>query len=161
MPTPSSSQYAGRGVRLLARVLDGLIGAVPMWILAAFTLPSFLASIQAAKESGALDAPGYVPPFPGTLFLYGFLWLLIFSIIQFIYLTTRGQTLGKMICKVKIVLFEGGNNGGFVPNVLLRAIVNSLIGMVPFYGIVDIFFIFREDQRCIHDLIAGTVVVKA
>lgn len=161
MPTPTPSQLAGRGVRLLARILDGLIGAVPMWILAAFTIPSFLASIQAAKDSGALDAPGYVPPFPGTLILYGFLWFLIFSIIQLVYLTTRGQTLGKMICKVKIVLFADGKNGGFVPNVLLRAIVNTLIGIVPFYGIVDIFFIFREDRRCIHDLIAGTTVVKA
>lgn len=94
-------------------------------------------------------------------FLALVLWLIVFTVIQLTYLTTRGQTLGKMMCKVKIVMLADGMNGGFVPNVLLRTIVNGLIGMVPFYGIVDIFFIFREDRRCIHDLIAGTVVVKA
>ena len=56
-------------------------------------------------------------------------------------------------------------NPGFVKVILLRIFVNGLIGMVPivgfFYSLVDIVFIFREDQRCLHDLIAGTKVVKA
>ncbi len=46
---------------------------------------------------------------------------------------------------------------------LLRAIVNGMIGMVPYvggiYGLIDSLFIFREDRRCVHDLIAGTKVV--
>ena len=46
-------------------------------------------------------------------------------------------------------------------NVLLRVVVNGLLGFIPLYGVVDILFIFREDRRCIHDLIAGTVVVNA
>ena len=33
------------------------------------------------------------------------------------------------------------------------------ISLVPFYRLVDILFIFREDRRCLHDLIAGTQVV--
>jgi len=46
-------------------------------------------------------------------------------------------------------------------NVLLRSWVNGLIGLVvPFYGLVDILFIFGSERRCLHDLIAGTVVVK-
>ena len=60
---------------------------------------------------------------------------------------------------IKIVTLSG-TNGGFVPNVLMRSFLNSLIGMVPFYSLVDVLFIFRDDQRCIHDMIAGTKVVK-
>ena len=61
---------------------------------------------------------------------------------------------------IKIVKYDTGKNGGFVTNVLLRAIVNGIIGIIPFYGLVDILFIFGEERRCIHDLIAGTRVVE-
>jgi uncharacterized RDD family membrane protein YckC len=70
-----------------------------------------------------------------------------------------------MALGIKIVKFDTGQNGGFVPNVLLRSIVNGLIGSIPFigalYALVDILFIFAEDRRCIHDHLAGTVVIKA
>jgi uncharacterized RDD family membrane protein YckC len=51
-------------------------------------------------------------------------------------------------------------NGGFVPHVALRAWLVTLIGIIPLFGLVDILFIFREDKRCIHDLIAGTRVIQ-
>ncbi|MDD5055060.1 MAG: RDD family protein [Candidatus Peribacteraceae bacterium] len=159
MPSPSSSQSAGRGSRLLARILDSLIGGIPAMVLLISSLAPAMTAVQTAERTG-VPLEGFPPMAAGT-FLALVLWLIVFTVIQLTYLTTRGQTLGKMMCKVKIVMLADGMNGGFVPNVLLRTIVNGLIGMVPFYGIVDIFFIFREDRRCIHDLIAGTVVVKA
>ena len=67
--------------------------------------------------------------------------------------------MGKKALGIRIVKMNTGKNCGFVPNVLLRLIVNGLIGISPFYGLVDILFIFRSDRRCIHDLIAGTQVV--
>jgi uncharacterized RDD family membrane protein YckC len=42
----------------------------------------------------------------------------------------------------------------------MRAWVNFLLGVIPFYWLVDVLFIFRDDQRCIHDLIASTRVVE-
>ena len=40
----------------------------------------------------------------------------------------------------------------------------TLIGIFPAIGgiiqLVDILFIFRDDRKCIHDLIAGTVVIS-
>jgi uncharacterized RDD family membrane protein YckC len=47
-----------------------------------------------------------------------------------------------------------------VTNVLLRGVVNGLLSIIPLYGLVDALFIFREDKRCLHDLIAGTIVVR-
>ena len=43
---------------------------------------------------------------------------------------------------------------------LLRAWVTFFLGIVPLFGIVDVLFIFREDRRCIHDMIAGTRVIQ-
>jgi len=88
-----------------------------------------------------------------------FLGMLAFIAYQVYLLTTAGQTIGKRAMNIKIVKCDTGENGGFITNALLREIVNSIIAIVPFYSLVDILFIFRDDQRCIHDFIAGTQVV--
>ena len=69
--------------------------------------------------------------------------------------------MGKKAWGIRIVRMQTGANGGFVTNVLLRLIVNGLLGLIPLYGLVNILFIFRSDLRCIHDMIAGTQVVEA
>ena len=73
------------------------------------------------------------------------------------------QTIGKKYLKIKIVKNDGEKAGFFV-NVVLREWVMALIGIFPAIGgiiqIVDILFIFRDDRKCIHDLIAGTVVIS-
>ena len=75
-------------------------------------------------------------------------------------LINDGQTLGKKVLRIRIVKMDTGENGGFVPNVLLRTVVNILLIIIPFYVVVDILFIFRGDRRCIHDMMAGTHVVN-
>ena len=91
----------------------------------------------------------------------GLLFLLAIIIVQMVLLTRDGQSLGKKAPDIRIVMYRTGENGGFMPNVLLRMVVNGMLAFIHLYGIVDILFIFREDRRCIHDLIAGTVVVNA
>jgi len=93
----------------------------------------------------------------GAISLLGFLAI---PIVQVVLLVKDGQTIGKRALNIRVVMFETDENGGFVPNVLLRAWLNALIGIIPFYSFVDILFIFRDDHRCIHDLIAGTKVIK-
>ena len=90
-----------------------------------------------------------------------FLGILALAAIQIYFLSVQGQTIGKMVMNIRIVKFDTDENGGFVPNVLLRTILNGILGFIPFYSLVDVLFIFREDRRCIHDLIAGTKVVEA
>jgi uncharacterized RDD family membrane protein YckC len=93
-----------------------------------------------------------------TLFLLG---LFCLAVVQIYFLTTRGQTIGKIVLHVKIVKVDVETNGGFVTNVLLRSILNAILGFIPLYALVDALFIFRQDRRCIHDMIAGTKVVQA
>ena len=54
---------------------------------------------------------------------------------------------------------------GFVRAFLLRGTLPFLLEQISVLGlifwIVDSCFIFRADQRCLHDLVAGTKVVKA
>jgi uncharacterized RDD family membrane protein YckC len=42
----------------------------------------------------------------------------------------------------------------------MRYVVNSLLGNVPFYTLLDVLLIFGDERRCIHDYLAGTKVVE-
>ncbi len=140
---------AERGARLAAYILDVIIFQIPYIIVSSLVAPNFV------------EAAWYGDYRPLIIHVYITIVFIIVSLfIHGYFLTTRGQSLGKMIVKIKIVLLKNGQNGGFVPNVLLRGIVNSLLCIIPFYALVDIFFIFSADTRCLHDHIAGTIVVS-
>ncbi|HVZ74163.1 MAG TPA: RDD family protein [Polyangia bacterium] len=141
---------AERGQRFLAALLDGLC-AMPAGIF--FVLFAF------AAKGGGSD----IPPLAFVWVALGVLYVLGLLGIQLYMLSTRGQTLGKRWMAIKIVKLDG-SAPGFVHAALLRAIVNGLIGAIPYvggiYSLVDVLMIFREDRRCLHDQIAGTRVIK-
>jgi uncharacterized RDD family membrane protein YckC len=145
---------AGRGARLGAQMLDGLV------YLGASALAIIGFVMMASSRKGGDPSPS-----PVALGLIGlgallFLGVLIFQLHK---LSTTGQTLGKKWMNVRVVKLDG-SPVSFSSVVLLRAFVPGLLGAIPYLGsifsLVDIFFIFREDRRCIHDLIAGTRVVE-
>ncbi|MBI4347945.1 MAG: RDD family protein [Elusimicrobia bacterium] len=80
--------------------------------------------------------------------------------VQLYLLATQGQTLGKRFMSIRIVRRDTLENGGFLTNVVLRTFVNFLLCIVPAYPVIDCLLIFRDDRRCVHDHLAGTVVVK-
>lgn len=95
--------------------------------------------------------------------LAGVLGFLVFLGLQLYLLATRSQTIGKYLVKTQIYDLETDAPAGFLKCFVLRALVNSFIGMLPcvggIYSLVDILFIFGEEHRCLHDQIAGTYVV--
>lgn len=162
----AGQQMADRGVRLLAVLVDSGMALVAM--LPAMSLILEMIKLEAAAKQGGeeadLQVAGIMESMNYTGPIIAGVLLLALMIANLYFLTTRGQTLGKMVCKIKIVDLAG-QNPGFVKAVLLRAVVPGIIGAVPLLGsifsLVDPLFIFREDRRCIHDLIAGTKVVTA
>ena len=86
-------------------------------------------------------------------------------IVQMILLGIRGQTVGKMLLRIRIVDANTGQHPGWARIVLLRTVVNWVLSGIPFIGqiywLVDSLFIFRADHRTIHDMIGGTRVDKA
>ena len=131
---------ASRLERFKAAAIDNLIIYVPAVILV---------SVFPKKE----DIPGIAA---ATLGLY----MLVVVLVQGGFLVARGQTIGKKLVNIQIVRSKDGQNGGFVSNVLLRAIVNSIITLIPLYLLIDVLFIFSDTKRCLHDRLAGTIVVK-
>ena len=140
--TADGARLAGRGARFVAVLLDALV-SIPV------TIAYGILAAGLGQNSSAMTAVGGVL----TAVL-----VLALAIVQIYLLSTTGQTLGKRWMSIRIVKMDG-TNPGFVGAFLLRAFLSGLIGVVPAYSLVDILFIFRDDKRCIHDLIAGTRVV--
>ncbi len=81
-------------------------------------------------------------------------------LIQMMLLIRHGQTVGKKVRDIRIIRQLDGMNGGFMTNVMLRSIGNQALRFFPFYGILDVLFIFTSRNRCLHDRLAGTLVVR-
>jgi len=156
----STSNLASRGMRLCAFLIDNFIyGICFIPLLLAIPFTALLEAIQ-THDSSAMAA------LPGMLLGAGITGFAFFTlaVIQICLLSVRGQTIGKMIMRVRIVRYEDGAPAGFVRAVLLRAFVMGLFCAVPYLGgfvaITDYCFIFRDDRRCLHDLLARTKVVS-
>lgn len=142
-------ELAGRGARLGAAVIDGLLVMAVFWALSMVTPWS-----PFAAASGE---------FSGALLLNGVLGIAIFALLQGYLLATRGQTIGKLLLGMRIVR-TGGERAGLARLLGLRYGIGWLINVIPvvgpIYGLVDALFIFRESRKCVHDIIADTIVVN-
>ena len=144
---------ASRGARLGAVLLDGVIAslcAIPLYI-----------DIFRAASSGR-------PPDFSSMFGFGtavsvvaLLALLVYTLLQ---LHRTGQTIAKKLIGIKIVRTDG-SRAGLGRIFALRYMVPGLIGAIPVLGpifsLVDPIFIFNDEKRCIHDMIADTIVIDA
>ena len=95
--------------------------------------------------------------------LYVVLGWAVFLTLNGYLLYTRGQTIGKVVVKTKIVDM-GGKIPSFARLVLLRYLTPMLVGAIPIiggiFGILNPLFIFGKERRCVHDYMAGTRVVN-
>ena len=146
------SELAERGTRLGAVILDSLIFLVPGLFA---IIPAMLSMRGNAAEAMGIGATIAVS--------VGVLGMLVVLVIDLVMLHRSGQTIGKRMLNVKIIRSDG-SRAGLTRIFFLRMLVPGLIGGIPFVGfiftIVDPLFIFQESRRCVHDLIADTVVIK-
>ncbi len=87
----------------------------------------------------------------------------VFIGINYKFLVGSGQTIGKKVFKMKVVDMQGRQTT-LKGHLLKRYAFHLLLPLVPKIGqiaaFVNALFIFRQNRRCVHDLVAGTQVVK-
>lgn len=149
---PSSSgslEMAERSTRFWAAMIDMVLLMVVFGLLLVVLPESFLNMERGYWSFDVIES------------LLGFV---LFMAINGHLLRTQGQTVGKMLLKIRVVRTDGSRASlmtlagvrygvGYLLNVVLA------VGMI--YGLIDSLSIFRDSRRCIHDLIADTMVVKA
>jgi uncharacterized RDD family membrane protein YckC len=158
-PAQEDSTLAERWRRLLGAIADGLLESL-CW------LPTSLALMQSTSElmeDGQLTPDALMENFWSNFHL-SLPYLAALLALQAVLLSLRGQSIGNMLVRTRIVRADDGEPAGFMRAFLLRGFLARAIRQIPLLGaifwIVDSCFIFRDDKRCLHDLMAGTKVVK-
>ena len=85
-----------------------------------------------------------------------------FILIHGYFLKKNGQTIGKKVVGTKIVKLDG-SLPSFWSIVIRRYMLIGIVSLIPVLGskinLIGILLIFGKRKRCLHDYIAGTVVV--
>ena len=150
---------ADRGTRFVASFVDTLL---VMAIVLPIGIATGFYTRAAAQQVGfpehvAMSALGAV----AMLAVNGYL------------LANRGQTVGKMLNKIRIVDAQTGSRLPFVrvfvyrslwliPLVVIAALIPGQVDdiLINLVSLVDALFIFGKQRRCLHDYIAGSKVVR-
>ncbi|MGP3987487.1 RDD family protein [Streptomyces sp. 3N207] len=146
-PLAGMPPLASRGKRLLARIIDALLIAIPIGIIAGVV------------EGGYSTDEGisYWPQLSYTL---------VYLLYEGLMLTNSGQTVGKKLMRVRVAMLQNGAVPAGAPG-WLRAAVYQIPPLVPCVGslfwLVNVLFCTWDKpyQQCLHDKTARTVVVAA
>lgn len=144
-------ELAGRLERLGAVLIDALIGIIP--------------GVAALAYSGGLQPllKGQPLTTQQALLVAGWSWGSFLAINSYL-LFKRGQTIGKYLLDVRIVDLQG-RIAPFWRVILLRYLLISVVAQLGVLGqllsVVDCLLIFQKSRRCLHDILAGTRVIKA
>ncbi len=145
---------ASRIERLFAIIIDSLAISIVV-------IPMLVMSGLEVTADGEFDFSNGVPP---MVFAAAGLSV-AYLVLQFVMLWTKSQTVGKRAMNIRIDEYTSDRRAGPVKTILIRGFVSGILGSLPLIGfvfaVVDILFIFGKEKRCIHDLLAGTVVRKA
>lgn len=142
---------AGRGQRFIAAMVDGVLSLVVM--IPVMMMLGMFNYIEKGQE----------PPFVLTV-VAASIGFAVFVALHYMLLVRNGQTIGKKLLSIRIADLEG-NKPAIGTILFKRYLPISIMGLIPVIGqvlpLIDLLFIFRKDRRCVHDLIAGTQVVRA
>jgi uncharacterized RDD family membrane protein YckC len=153
-PAPESLDASGlvpaeRGTRFGGALIDGLIGVMVM-------LP-----IQYA--GGLFDGFPNMKITPASQVMWGAIGFVIWFLLHG-YFLRNGQTIGKRVLGMQVVNVSDGRPASLVKMVFVRYLPVTVMAQVPVIGgllaMVDALLIFGQERRCLHDLIAGTRVVR-
>jgi uncharacterized RDD family membrane protein YckC len=148
-----ASEAAGRGTRLVAVILDGIIAGALIYVplVIGVALSGRPLMVNAHFNAHAIAGPGAWLSLLGAV---AWVWLTI------LFVARNGQTIGKKLLGIKVVRSDG-SKASLGRIFWLRNVVNSVLAFIPLYGIVDLLLIFGEARQCVHDKIADTIVIKA
>jgi uncharacterized RDD family membrane protein YckC len=148
-----SSAPAGRGMRLLTVILDGLVLSVMVYVPLGMSVSL---SGQHLRANGHFNYGAVV----GSNLWLPLLGLGAWLLLTVMFVSRNGQSIGKKITGIKVVRSDG-SPASLGRIIVLRNVLNSLLGIIPLYGLVDALMIFGDKRQCAHDKIADTIVIKA
>lgn len=161
--TGEAVELAGPGSRLGARIIDWIILSVIALILLVAGLLALVGvdfedteSVEEGVEEGAAVFAGMVLAAAVIGLLY-----------EVVLIATRGQTLGKMATRIRVVRADNGLVPGWGKSFsrwLVPAVFGILGSFIPFVGLIALLvytsILWGRNRQGWHDKAGGTLVVK-
>jgi uncharacterized RDD family membrane protein YckC len=153
--------YSGFWLRFVAYLIDSLIFAIPSWLVMAavfvmvggFALLAQMRGIREPREMFVLLAPLIIAFVFAGLFLLALHWL-YFAWMES---SERQATFGKAAMSLRVTDLEGRRlSFGHATGRFFSKIITGLIPL----GIGYIMAGFTEKKQALHDMIAGTLVMR-
>ncbi|NJQ01808.1 RDD family protein [Streptomyces zingiberis] len=158
-PFPGNPPLANRGRRLLARIIDALLIGVPVGLLAGGLATGFRYDYDVDSSGAASGGAGNAAWAASQLAIVA-----VYFVYEGAMLSRYGQTVGKMLLRVRVAMLAGGAVPAGGPG-WARAAVYSLPQVVPCFGfffwLLNVGFCTWDQpwRQCLHDKAAKTVVV--
>lgn len=140
-------KYQGIGVRLVAQVVDGIIFFFVFWIVGYFV----------ASQTGGLTPSGFelhgAPALIFSIIFFGIVFA-YFLVLEGVF----GQTVGKKLCKIKVVKEDG------TPCDLYASFIRNILRIIDaiFVYLVGAILLARSDKKQrLGDSVAHTIVIKS
>ena len=159
---------------MAARILDGLILAIPSYLLIELLAPGLYERFEAwmyelvrAAQAGK-SYPTEVPmELLNSLTTAGIAVMVLGVLYRVLLIAGFGATLGKMAMRIRVTRTDdpSARSPRFV-RALARTLADELIG---YFGAALLFLpifinylmpLFTEKKQTLHDMMAGTIVVK-
>ncbi|MDP1917854.1 MAG: RDD family protein [Myxococcales bacterium] len=147
-----SSPYiprGSRGARFVANLIDSAVVSLP-------AIGCILIFVVFSVSRGN-EKPGDL----AALFLMGgmFLGVALGLGVQIVMQLRYAQSVGKRMMKLKVVRSDGSPVELWRIILLRNLALQVAAQLCGFVGIIDALMIFGDEMRCLHDLVADTVVV--
>ena len=157
--------YGGFWLRFVAAFVDGLIVGIPFWIVVMvliFMSGGFGMLIHRIPQDTHPVDPREAMALLAPFFMAFFLGWFVFLILQWLYFagmesSARQATFGKSVMSLRVTNYEGQRIS--FSHATGRYFAKIISGLVPL-AIGYIMAGFTEKKQALHDLIAGTLVVR-
>ena len=111
--------------------------------------------------AGFMRLSGVPTPKLLTLITLGVIATLVIAIAQVGLMGTAGRTYGKLAMHLRVVRVDGGKPSFGAAGVMRTLLPGILWIFCPPFAVIDVLVgAVRGDHRCLHDLFAGTRVVR-
>ena len=171
--TADGVPLAGWWWRVLAVLLDGLfvgilttLASLPLLLPLIDRFSVYFAQLMEAAQQGRTQPPVTDLLSSGEQLALAVIGVVVSFLYQLAFLRWRSATPGKLICGLRVVPVDEGRARGPLSwrSVVARAVVwaapglNTLLGL---FQLLDVLFpLWQPKRQALHDLVAGTQVVK-
>ena len=148
-----NDELADRGSRLFASIIDSVI-SLSVVLPTQFALGMFDGFPNVTKQETFAQSV-----------IWGAFAFALWGAFHAYFIARSGQTIGKRVMGIRVVTVSDDRPIGLYRYAFLRELPIYAVTWIPMVGValslIDVLFIFRADRRCVHDMIAGTRVIRA